>query len=131
MKFLEYARWKDSGWTPEGHLLSKNMEKYAQGPYYWHFTIIPKLGINPQAAKFQMPQPLGIYTYPGWFVGEKLTDAKSHKHALGMIGPFIERKYVIIITPKNPDRILNLGNEEDVEYYKNATGATMPQMTKM
>jgi hypothetical protein len=109
MKFQEYARWKDSGWTPDEHLLSKNFEKYAQEPYYFHYAELPKLGMNPKQGKWGgMAQPYGIYAYPGWHIAKKAGD------------PFKSRKYAIVFTPKNPERVLNLGDGESLKYYKKA-----------
>jgi hypothetical protein len=110
----EAARWKSSDWTQDELLASKSLEKYAKEPYYIHLSPVPKLGMWPQYLKrfSYEKQPMGIYAYPGDYIRERLAGTHSTWVPFGA-----DRKYIIVLKPKNPERILNLGDPEDLKHY--------------
>jgi hypothetical protein len=83
-----------------------SIKQYVDKGYFFHFSNLNKLGINP-TSKYNTP--LGIYGYP--LNAKMFTDLKNDYI------PFAsERLYIHIFAPKEPNTILNTETYSDSEY---------------
>ncbi len=88
------------------------IEKYVNKGYFVQLTELNKLGVNPHSEYNETP--LGIYTYP-------LTQEIFEQLIDNSLPTFNECKYINIIKPKNPEKVLTLQNmtEKDCLKYLN------------